>query len=499
MSLRSIISTTISFFSGLTKKKLIDIIDQLRKEYVALCEENERLKLENERLKSAQKEEKIKQVNKQSNKPSSKQAEWEMKGVGNDGKDKKRGRGKKGRAGSGNKPKNKTVTRKETKKVERCLTCGKDLSTQPILESKNTRLIEDIPSAPVALEVIEVAQEKVYCCNCKRVITASSHLALPKADIGLNTTVQIVYMWVSMGMPFTRMSVYLADFFGQGLSTTGLSKHVIKVAQIMKSVYAEILEDLKEAYFLHADETGWRVNGEKWWLWVIGNKEAAYYTIDKSRGSDVVRRMLGEIFMGVLVVDGWKAYLYLECEQQSCMAHLLRKIRKLFAAFPTLRTVYKFYIKFRKILRDGERLQSNRKDLEEHVFKRRLEKLHIRLDELLKWPNPNDILKSIIKKVNNQKPRILTFVEHPDVPCHNNYGEYLMRIGVLKRKVSFGSKSAQGAQAYAILLSIYVTCKLRKIPFLDFLKQSLEHYTQTRKPMLLKEYITNQLEYAEAA
>ncbi len=50
-------------------------------------------------------------------------------------------------------------------------------------------------------------------------------------------------------------------------------------------------------------------------------------------------------------------------------------------------------------------------------------------------------------------------------------------------------KSAVGAETYAILLSIYTTCKLRKISFFDFMKQSLQHYTQTGTPLLLKEYM----------
>jgi hypothetical protein len=90
--------------------------------------------------------------------------------------------------------------------------------------------------------------------------------------------------------------------------------------------------------------------------------------------------------------------LILNCEQQSCMAHLLRKIRKLHAAFPKLRSVRAFYVKFRKILRDDERLQKQREQLGEGVFGRRLKKLHNRLDELVKWENPNAILIDLIKK-----------------------------------------------------------------------------------------------------
>ena len=114
--------------------------------------------------------------------------------------------------------------------------------------------------------------------------------------------------------------------YGQSVSTSGLCAPVITVGKILKPVYEEILEILeilRKAKQLHADETGWRVNGEKWWLWIIGNEDAAYYTIDKSRGKDVVHRLLGEVFLGLLIVDGWKAYLSLIGEQQSCMAHLL--------------------------------------------------------------------------------------------------------------------------------------------------------------------------------
>ncbi len=243
---------------------------------------------------------------------------------------------------------------------------------------------------------------------------------------------------------------------------------------------------------LYGDETGWRVNGKGWWLWVFGTKDSAYFTIDKSRGSEVVLRVLGKMFAGVLVVDGWCAYLAIICEQQSCMAHLLRKIRGFRKAYPNLVSVSKFYVKFRKILRDGERLQSIRDKVGEEIFYRRLTKLYKRLEDLLNWKNPNDILKEIIKKVRNQEPRILTFVEHPGVPSHNNFAEFLIRLGVLKRKISGGSKSEEGANAYALLLSIYVTCKLRDISFPSFMMETLKTYIRNGKPMLLKEYAEKQ-------
>ena len=490
MNIRDILSATHKTLSKLSKNRLLRTLQSLRERYVELEDKVKRVEAENQKLKDQIKNGKIKSVNKNANKPSSKQAEWDKKGVGNDGKGKKKGkgRGQKPRKGAGNRPKNVEPDRTEEATVDRCNLCGKDLTGQDPLESSNERIIEDIPDIVERPEVIKIEQEKKYCPDCKEVITAKSELALPKADMGLNTTILICYLWVALCLPFTKIKDYLKTFFGKDISTSGLSRHVIRVSKIMNAVYDEILGDINNAVTLHADETGWRVRGKNWWLWVFGTQDSAYFTVDKSRGSCVVRRVLGEIFFGLLVVDGWNAYLQLICEQQSCMAHLLRKIRKFRDAFPSLSSIVKFYVKLRRILRDGERLQTDREKLGEKVFQRRLKRLEKRLDDLLNWPNPNDILQEIIKKVKRQQPRILTFVEHPGAPCHNNYGEFLIRIGVLKRKISGGSVSAEGANAYAILLTIYVTCRLRGISFPKYMKESLRHYIRTGKPMLLDTY-----------
>ncbi len=488
MSIKEIISSRIESLLNWPKKKLVEALDKLRKKYSELDKENKRLEEENKRLKSTLESQKIQSVNKETNKPSSKKAEWEEKGVGNDGKKKVKGRGKNPRKGAGNKQKTVKPDRVEFIPVEKCSICGKDLSEEEALESTNERTYTDIPEPEEKPEVIMAIHEKKYCNDCQEVITAKTGSALGGADIGLNATILVCYLWVALCMPYTKIREYLKTFFGLNISTSGLSYHVIRVSKLMEDVYEEILQDVKIGGTLFADETGWRVRGKNWWLWVFGTKDTAYYTVDKSRGSDVVRRVLGEIFFGVLVVDGWNAYLSLICEQQSCMAHLLRKIRNFYEAFPHLKDIARFYIKLRRILRDGERLQTAREELGEVVFKRRLKRLKKRLAELLNWPEPDDVLRKIIKKVKKQQPRILTFVEHPDVPCHNNYGEFLIRIGVLKRKISGGSVSAEGANAYAILLSIFITCKLRNISFPKYMKESLKHYIRRGKPLLLKSY-----------
>ena len=82
-------------------------------------------------------------------------------------------------------------------------------------------------------------------------------------------------------------------------------------------------------------------------------------------------------------------------------------------------------------------------------------------------------LKKVIKKVRRQKEHILTFIKHEGAPSHNNYGEYIIKKGVVKRKMSGGSMSAEGVRAYASIQSVAMTCQLRGISFHRFLKASL--------------------------
>ena len=481
MNLKEILITGFNTFFRWRKARLIKALFELRDKYIQLEQENAQLRLRLE-------QDKIKTTNQEANKPSSKKAEWEKDDTQKKGGKKKRAQNRKPREGAGNRRKNLKPNQEQSATVEKCNLCGKDLSDKAPLDSTNERIIEDIPKPPEETVVTLVTLQKKYCGDCRQVVTAKTDLALPGADIGINATVLICYLWISLCLPYTKIKEYLGTFFHLHTSTSGLSRHLIRVSKIMKVVYDEILKSIQNGARLHADETGWRVRGRSWWLWVFGTPDTAYFTVDKTRGSDVVRRVLGEIFFGVLVIDGWSAYLYLLCQQQSCLSHLLRKIRKFRDAFPELTDIVRFYVKFRRIIRDGECLQKDHDQLGEVVFQRRLDRLKKRLADLLAWPDPDNILAEIIDKVKRQQPRILTFVEHPGVPFHNNYAEYLIRIGVIKRKISGGSVSAQGAEAYAILLSIYVTCKLRGISFPKYLKASLQHYIRTGQPLLLNDY-----------
>jgi transposase len=474
---------------NISKEELIAMVLSLREELrqqqienvIKLSALQERLTEKETELSKLAHEE----INKTVNQPSSKQPEFN-KNTGSGKKKKKRKKHHNGRKGAGNRSKPEPdIT--HANPLICCPDCQGDLTAQPVIETTH-RIVEDIPPIPEKTIVIQEEQERKWCPFCAKVVSSSSEAALPQSDIGLRALALIAYLWVVSAISLPGIAAFLNSFFRLRVSTAGLSKMMIRLAKIMQPVYEEILMDVKGGLIIFADETGWRVKGILWWLWIFANKRAAYYWPDRQRGSPVVEKILGDVFSGVLVTDAWYAYMKIVCIKQTCMAHILRKIRKFRDGYPKYYSILCFYRKLRRILNDGERLQSARKDIGEEAFTRRLSLLKERLQNLLDWKNPNEVLKEVIIKVTRQQKYILTFVEHEGVPNNNNYGEYIIKKGILKRKVSGGSMSEDGVRAYATLQSIAQTCHLRGISFVGFLTTSLINYIRVGKPLLLGQY-----------
>jgi transposase len=465
-----------------SKQELRRMLDVVCNELKQAREEVERLRKALAEVKVAQEKVVEREINRTVNQPSSKQAEWEKE------KESRSGRGKKrrGRPGAGNRPKPEPDESHETPLLK-CPQCDTNLEASPVVD-KPKRIIEDIAELPQKTVISEEIQQRKWCPTCQKIVSSRSEGALPKSDIGLRASVMVAYLWVVMATSLPGIAAYLKTFFRLFISTAGISHMMLRIGKILEPVHEEILLDVKTGAMIFADETGWRIRGVLWWLWIFANDRSAYYWPDRQRGSAVVEKLLGTIFSGVLITDAWCAYRQIVCTKQTCMAHIFRKVRKFRDAYPQYWSLVTFYRRLRRIVEDGERLKIQRSELGEIVFQRRVNLLENRLDTLLAWKHPNAVLKTVIDKVKRQRAYILTFVRYDGVPKHNNFGEYIIKRGILKRKVSGGSTSEEGAMAYARIQSIAMTCQLRGLSFHDYLFQCLKHFIRTEKTLSLADY-----------
>ena len=108
-----------------------------------------------------------------------------------------------------------------------------------------------------------------------------------------------------------------------------------QTAQQAQPAVAAILDRIRASPVVHADETGWRQNGNNGYVWTFSTPTERYF-LRRGRGKAVVDEALGESFSGVLVSDFYAAYHHYDGPKQRCWAHLLRDIHDLVALYPKL-------------------------------------------------------------------------------------------------------------------------------------------------------------------
>ena len=76
---------------------------------------------------------------------------------------------------------------------------------------------------------------------------------------------------------------------------------------------------------VHIDETSWRQNRKKAWLWVTATARATVFTIAETRGVSVARTLLGTERPQVVISDRFPGYDWIAVgDRQVCWAHLRR-------------------------------------------------------------------------------------------------------------------------------------------------------------------------------
>ena len=122
-----------------------------------------------------------------------------------------------------------------------------------------------------------------------------------------------------LGLSFGKIQKLLLAQYQLDVSRGVLSEIVSRTAKKFGNAYEDIKSMLLEQSHLHADETGWRVNGNNHWLWSFSNDDVSFYKIDPTRSQDVVKNVLGEVFRGVLITDFYGAYNKIDCQKQKSL------------------------------------------------------------------------------------------------------------------------------------------------------------------------------------
>lgn len=252
----------------------------------------------------------------------------------------------------------------------------------------------------------------------------------------------------------------LATFSNFKVTSGGLTQAWTNLASFVEPRYNDIGHKIAQSAVLHADETGWRINGSTHWLWGFATQKYCYYLITKSRGSPVVKDLLGTMFKGILICDFWGAYNKISAlAKQRCFYHLFTELLKVDKrnSSPCWKAFRK---KLSRLLKDAIRLSNRKIQLNATVYDRRKTRLYDRLDQLLKTPQQDKDAKRLIKRLKRHRDELFTFLQYEGVSPYNNHAEQQMRKPVMTRKISQQNRSDQGAKTQAILMTLFRSAEL---------------------------------------
>jgi hypothetical protein len=320
------------------------------------------------------------------------------------------------------------------------------------------QIIQDIPK--VCVHHLRLTTYRGHCPQCGPVHSThpeqvSTAVGAAGTHLGRNALGLAADLSKRFGLPMRKVCGILQDHFGLQLTPGGLSQALARIAGKLQVPFQQLKQSVRASKAIHADETSWWVGGHSAWLWVFTNPALTLYTID-NRSQEVIRRILGDDYAGVLISDCLASYDPHPGTKSKCCAHHLKAIseaRKLAPDSAFLTDIH-FFFKAAIIA------HRYRADAGDTAYWRAVGHLQHHLDEVLAKPYSNRHEERIANRLRKQRPHLLTFLARPDiVDPTNNLAERQLRPAVISRKLSCGNKTEAGKATFEVLASLSATCR----------------------------------------
>jgi transposase len=350
-------------------------------------------------------------------------------------------------------------------KSDFCSKCGQSLKDNLFVLKAKRQVVE----IPPILPIFEEYQQ--FSCTCGK----CNHIQTMNFPLGVNAPIQygnsveanVVYNSVFQNIPFARMQKMFSHQYSLPISQGTIGNILERVAEKCTGIYKIIKEEIVQSAVVGSDETGAKVNGKKWWIWVWQTLNFTYIQASESRGFKVIKAEFEKGFSNtVLVSDRWAAQLKASAKNhQLCLAHLLRDLTYLEET-----EKHPFASQFKSLISDIFQLKKEKRicqvgSMEAILFEKRLKDLIILPICEQKDKKTATFQKSILKYCNF----ILPCIYNSQIPPDNNGSERAIRTIKVKQKVSGQFKTGQ--HAFCVIRSVIDTIIKQKLEIFPTLQE----------------------------
>jgi transposase len=294
---------------------------------------------------------------------------------------------------------------------------------------------------------------------------------VPRRRFGARLTAVIALLSGRYRLSRREVRQLLRDLWAVRVSLGALVRHEQAQSAALAPVVEEARAAVQEAAVVNMDETGWRQEQQRAWLWAAVTATLTVFRIDRTRSGAAMEALLGPDFRGVVGSDRWSAYKRLPAERRAlCYAPLKRDFQGLVDRGGEAEPIGRWG------LAEIERLFAlwhcfRAGEFRREELQRRLIPLQARLGRLLRrgQETPDRKAAGFCRELTKWWPALWTFARVDGVEPTNNGAERALRPAVLWRKGSFGSDSEVGSRFTERLLTVAATCRQQARGLLDFL------------------------------
>ena len=343
--------------------------------------------------------------------------------------------------------------------------CGHCGTALPRVGATRQKALLDIVVRPEVVRLL-LGSERQWCGTCKREVCARDERSLPFSEYGLNTFLVVMILRFACHASLANIARMLLISHGLAISPSVVCRLLTQAKGYLKEQYEQLIAAVRAGAVMYTDETGWQVNGQTAWMWLMVNEEVTVYYAAESRGKGIAQEMYGDS-QACSMHDGLASYSHALPQQKHlyCWAHVLRFAHEETVLEPEgspakrlcEQLVQVYHLKSHLPVWGPTTLET---------------RVRGELERLLAVESTSPAIQHIQARLRVQKEGLIrSLLLTPDGT--NNLAERELRPMVINRRISHGSNTFGGMETSAILASVVQTAAKAQTPVLVSLRNAL--------------------------
>ena len=353
-----------------------------------------------------------------------------------------------------------------------CRRCGHELSGED-----PEPLIHQVAELPRIEPIVdEYRLHRLVCPDCGEKTCGVLPEGVPIGRFGPYLQAMLAMLAGAYRLSKRQIQQVSADMLGLKISTGMISKLERQSAAALEAPYNELATSVHQADAVNIDETSWREDRRKRWLWVTVTRLATVFTIARNRSGEIAVALLGSRDGQVVSSDRFSAYEWIMASwRQVCWSHLRRDFQAMIDRVDEGEPVGRRLLSLsNRLFHNWHRVRDG--TLDWGGFQGRMTRLRPEVKQALEEGSRCSCAKTAATcfEILKVEEGLWAFTRVRGIDPTNNAAERALRHAVIWRRISGGTDSVKGSRFVERMLTVVATCRQQGGNVLDYLTSCFE-------------------------